>query len=297
MSVASTTAPSAGPWIRLLRPRQWTKNVLVFAAPLGAGVLLEPAALVQATTAFVAFTVAAASTYAFNDIMDLERDRSHPSKSFRPLAAEEIPVTSAAIASAVLGVVAIAVAVTVSTGLAAVIAIYLASMVLYSYRIKHLPVVDLVIVSAGFVLRGIAGGVAVGVPLSSWFLLVTSFGALYVVAGKRYAELTSSSEDRFEHRPSLDRYSDTYLRHVLTLAAGLSAISYCLWAFEVPRTGMSQMLMQLSIVPFVTALLRYSHIVMGGGGGEPEEVFLHDRVLVALGLLWIVLFGIGVSLG
>jgi decaprenyl-phosphate phosphoribosyltransferase len=296
MSVATTTS-SVGPWIRLLRPRQWAKNLLVFAAPLGAGVLLDRAVLLLAVGAFVAFSAAAAATYAVNDIADVDRDRSHPTKSRRPLAAGEIPVAAAAVVAALLAAAALAMGAVVSTRLMVVIAIYLGAMLLYSTLLKHLPVVDLVIVAAGFVLRGIAGGVAVDVPLSSWFLLVTSFGALYVVAGKRYAELTNLVGNGAGHRPSLDGYSDVYLRHVLTLGAGLAAIAYCLWAFEVPRTGASQMLMQLSIVPFVTALLRYSQVVMGGGGGEPEEIFLRDRVLLTLAVLWIGLFGIGVSLG
>jgi decaprenyl-phosphate phosphoribosyltransferase len=158
-------------------------------------------------------------------------------------------------------------------------------------------VVDIVVVASGFVLRAIAGGVAADVPISSWFLIVISFGALFVVAGKRYAELTTLAGNGSDHRPSLDGYSPEYLRHVLTLSAGLAAIAYCLWAFEVPREGTSQLLMQLSIVPFVTALLRYAHIVMQGRGGEPEEVFLRDRELLVLGVLWLVLFGVGVSLG
>jgi decaprenyl-phosphate phosphoribosyltransferase len=283
--------------IQLLRPRQWAKNALVFAAPLGAGVLLEPAALLPALAAFVAFSAAASSMYVLNDVLDAERDRAHPTKRRRPIAAGAVSIYSATVLAVGMGVTSLAIAALVSVGLMVVIGIYLGLTVAYSLRLKHVPVVDIVVVATGFVLRAIAGGVAADVPISSWFLIVASFGALFVVAGKRYAELTTLTGNGSDHRPSLDGYSPEYLRHVLTLSAGLAAIAYCLWAFEVPRAGTSQLLMQLSIVPFVTALLRYAHIVMQGRGGEPEEVFLRDRELLVLGVLWLVLFGVGVTLG
>lgn len=295
--MATTTATSARPWIRLLRPRQWAKNALVFAAPLGAGMLLEPSVLRDTLTAFLAFSAAASAMYALNDVADADRDRAHPTKRLRPVAAGDISPRAAVGAGLILGLVSLGLALWVSPGLALVLAIYILVTVAYSARLKHVPVVDMIIVASGFVLRAIAGGVAADVPISSWFLIVTSFGALFVVAGKRYAEFTGLTGNGGSHRPSLDSYSPEYLRHVLTLSAGLAAIAYCLWAFEVPREGTSQMLMQLSIVPFVTALLRYGHIIMQGEGGEPEEVFLKDRELIVLGALWLALFASGVSLG
>lgn len=294
---ATTTATSARPWIRLLRPRQWAKNALVFAAPLGAGMLLEQSVLRNALIAFAAFSGAASAMYALNDVADADRDRAHPTKRLRPIAAGEISTRAGIVVGLTLGFASLGIAAWVAPGLAAVLAIYIVATVAYSVRLKHVPVVDMIIVASGFVLRAIAGGVAADVPISSWFLIVTSFGALFVVAGKRYAELTGLTANGGSHRPTLESYSPEYLRHVLTLSAGLAAIAYCLWAFEVPRDGASQLLMQLSIVPFVTALLRYGHIVMQGQGGEPEEVFLKDRELIVLGALWLALFASGVSLG
>lgn len=294
---ATTATAGARPWIRLLRPRQWAKNALVFAAPLGAGMLLEPAVISATLTAFVAFSLAASAMYALNDVADVERDRLHPSKRLRPVAAGEISIRAAIAMAVILGTASLVIALWVTAGLALVLGIYVAVTIAYSARLKHVPVVDMIVVASGFVLRAIAGGVASDVPVSSWFLIVTSFGALLVVAGKRYAELTTLSGNGTNHRPSLDNYSPEYLRHVLTLSAGLAAIAYCLWAFEVPTDGTSQLLMQLSIVPFVTALLRYGHIVMQGAAGEPEEVFLKDRELLVLGALWLGLFAAGVSLG
>ena len=294
---AATTTTSARPWIRLLRPRQWAKNLLVFAAPLGAGVLLEAEALGNSLVAFVVFSAAASAMYALNDVLDVERDRAHPTKRLRPIAAGDISTRAGTTVAVVLGIGSLTASMWVAPGLGAVIGTYMVVTALYSLRLKHVPVVDMVIVASGFVLRAIAGGVAADVPISSWFLIVTSFGALFVVAGKRYAEFTNLTSNGGNHRPTLDSYSPEYLRHVLTLSAGLAAIAYCLWAFEVPRAGTSQLLMQLSIVPFVTALLRYGHIVMQGGGGEPEEVFLKDKELIVLGALWLGLFAAGVSLG
>lgn len=297
MTATSTAETPLPRWMRLLRPRQWAKNLLVFAAPLGAGMLLAPDVLRNSLIAFVAFSGAASAMYALNDVVDADRDRAHPTKRLRPIAAGEITTGAGMTVGLVLGLTSLAVATWVAPPLGGVLGIYILITVGYSARLKHVPVVDMIIVASGFVLRAIAGGVAADVPISSWFLIVTSFGALFVVAGKRYAELTNLTDNGSTHRPSLEAYSPEYLRHVLTLSAGLAAIAYCLWAFEVPREGTPQLLMQLSIVPFVTALLRYGHIVMEGRGGEPEEVFLRDRELVVLGALWLALFASGVSLG
>lgn len=294
---ATTAAAGVHPWIRLLRPRQWAKNVLVFAAPFGAGMLLVPSVMANAAAAFVIFSAAASSMYVLNDVMDADRDRAHPIKRSRPIASGAISPKPALVVGLVLGVAALAAAFLLSVGLAVVLVVYIAITISYSLKLKHVPVVDMVIVASGFVLRAIAGGVAADVPISSWFLLVTSFGALFVVAGKRYAELTTLSDNGGTHRPSLDEYSTGYLLHVLTLSAGMAVIAYCLWAFEVPSEGTGRLLMQLSIVPFVTALLRYGHIVIQGRGGEPEEIFLRDRELLVLGVIWLALFGLGVAVG
>ena len=297
MTAISTTANDVRAWIRLLRPRQWAKNGLVFAAPLGAGALLVPSVMGPTLAAVVAFSAAASAMYVVNDVMDRERDRVHPVKQNRPVAAGRISATSALWVAGLLGALAVVMSVAVATPLLFVIGIYAVLTTLYSLGLKHVSVVDIVVVASGFVLRAIAGGVAADVPISSWFLIVTSFGALFVVAGKRYGELITLSDEGVNHRPSLDGYTPEYLRYVLTFSSGLAAIAYCLWAFEVPRTGTSQLLMQLSIVPFVTALLRYGHIVMQGRGGEPEEVFLKDRELLVLGFIWLAMFGVGVTLG
>jgi decaprenyl-phosphate phosphoribosyltransferase len=166
--------------------------------------------------------------------------------------------------------------------------------VLYSTFLKHLPVVDLALVSSGFLLRAIAGGVATEIPLSQWFLLVAAFGSFFMIAGKRYSELKSVGADAGTRR-SLLRYSESYLRFAWMLAAVMVLISYSLWAFE--NGGASTLGLPwtaISIAPFTLGLLQYALEVDTGNAGEPEDVVLHDRVLQAIGLVWLVTISLAV---
>lgn len=278
--------------IRALRPRQWVKNVLVFAAPLAAGALLRPGVLARTGLAFAAFCLISASIYLINDLRDVESDRVHPVKRFRPIAAGEVS-PGLAIALAVLtGAGALALGWFTAPLLAVVLAVYWVLQVLYSVFLKHEPIVDLAIVSAGFLLRAVAGGVASGLPLSQWFLLVASFGSLFMVAGKRYSEMIELGPDAGT-RASLERYTPTYLRFVWTLAAALVVMSYSLWAFDLRTPAGTGTLggvpwAQVSIAPFTLAMLRYAFEIDRGQAGEPEDVVLSDRVLLLLGLAWLV---------
>ena len=217
--------------VRGLRPRQWVKNLLVVLAPLAAGQLFQPAVLRGVALAFVTFCLVSSAVYLLNDIRDVEEDRLHPRKRFRPIAAGELSVPVAAVMAIVLGVGGLALGFWVDPALGITLAVYVAIQILYSTVLKHLPVIDLAVVSSGFLLRAIAGGVAVGVALSQWFLLVASFGSLFMVAGKRYSELISVGAGAGTRR-SLDRYSQSYLRFVWILAAVLVVTFYSLWAFE-----------------------------------------------------------------
>ncbi|MFZ4515788.1 MAG: decaprenyl-phosphate phosphoribosyltransferase, partial [Acidimicrobiia bacterium] len=171
---------------RTMRPKQWVKNFLVFAAPAAAGVLLEPAVLLRALIAFAAFCLAASGTYFLNDAMDAAADRMHPTKRFRPVAAGVIPRTTAYCIAGILMAAGLAVSVPVQNGnLTIVIGIYLLFTVCYSLGLKREPVVELAMVAAGFVLRAVGGAVAANVGLSRWFLIVVGGGSLFVVAGKR----------------------------------------------------------------------------------------------------------------
>jgi decaprenyl-phosphate phosphoribosyltransferase len=284
--------------VRSARPLQWTKNVLVFAAPGAAGVLDDWPELGAALLAFVAFCLASSGIYLWNDVLDVDADRRHPTKRSRPIAAGQLGVGTAKVVGTVLLLAACAVA--AGTGrwqTVAVVLTYVAATILYSAWLKHIAVVDLVVVAAGFVLRAAAGAVAVDVPMSKWFVLCTVFGSLFIVAGKRHAELGEIGEGAGEVRPTLETYTVGYLRGVLTLSCGAAIISYCLWALETKELADTQLpFYELSIVPMLTAMLRYLLLVEQGHGGAPEEVFAGDRVLQLLGLAWVITFGLGVYL-
>lgn len=293
-TTARQPTSSAAAWVALLRPRQWLKNALVAAAPVAAGVPFGPEVVWPMIAAFAGLSLVASATYCLNDVADAERDRLHPTKRLRPVAAGRVSPVAALVAAAALAAGGFAVSALANSNLLIVLAVYLALTTAYSFGLKHVPVLDLLVVAAGFVLRAVAGGMAVDLPLSSWFLLVTSFGALLVVTGKRHSETLTLADTAADHRPSLDGYPPAFLPLVLGVSLGLTLISYCLWAFEVPSPGLSELAMTLSIAPFLAALLRYALVVMAGRAGEPEEVFLHDRPLQVAAVVWAGVFALGI---
>jgi decaprenyl-phosphate phosphoribosyltransferase len=280
--------------LRQARPKQWVKNLLVFAAPGAAGVLDEWSSLWRVMVIFVAFCLASSGTYFWNDLLDAESDRNHPTKQHRPIASGAIPVGIARTGGAILLLVGIALAATTRWQAALVVAGYVVLTSLYSTVLKHIAVVDLITVAAGFVLRAVAGAVATDVQMSKWFSLTTSFASLFIVTGKRYAELRDLGEDA-QTRSTLDDYSLGFLRIVLSVSCGAAMVTYCIWAFDTRElAGSTWPFYELSIIPMATALLRYTLILEQGHGAAPEEIFAHDRVLQVLGLIWIAVFGIGV---
>jgi len=273
--------------IRAMRPRQWVKNLLVLTAPLAAGRLLEPAVLKGTALAFVAFCLISAAVYLVNDVRDVAEDRQHPTKRFRPIAAGELKPVTALVLAAVLGACGLALGFVVSMPLGITMVVYVALQLLYSAYLKHLPVVDLAVVASAFLLRAIAGGVATGIPLSQWFLLVAAFGSFFMVSGKRYSEMKALGGEAGTRR-SLTRYSESYLRFAWMMAAVMVLISYSLWAFENRGTGaLGVPWTAISIAPFTLGLLQYALEVDAGTADEPEEVVLNDRVLQGLGVVWV----------
>jgi decaprenyl-phosphate phosphoribosyltransferase len=285
-------------FLREARPKQWVKNVLVFAAPGAAGVLTEPDQLGRTLIAFAAFCLAASGTYFLNDAMDAEADRQHPTKRNRPVAAGLITTAQAKVTAVVLIVLALAISAPLNNGrLLVIVAAYVVVTVSYSLWLKHEPVLDLGCVAAGFGLRAIAGGYATDVPLSNFFLIVVGAGSLFIVAGKRHAELAALGESSASHRQTLGEYSDSFLNYVRAVTSGVAITGYALWAFERAAEVGNTFWFRLSIVPFVLAILRYALTVEQGGGGAPEEVVLSDRLLQLLGVAWLACFAIGVHAG
>jgi decaprenyl-phosphate phosphoribosyltransferase len=282
--------------VRQARPKQWVKNLLVFAAPGAAGVLNEWSSLWRALVIFVAFCLASSGTYFWNDLLDADSDRNHPTKQHRPIASGVIPTGIGRAVGTVLLLAGIGLAATTRWQAALVVAGYVALTSLYSTVLKHVAVVDLIAVAAGFVLRAVAGAVATDVQMSKWFSLTTSFASLFIVAGKRYAELRDLGEDA-QTRSTLDDYSLGFLRIVLSVSCGAAMVTYCIWAFDTREAaGSTWPFYELSIIPMATALLRYTLILEQGHGAAPEEIFAHDRVLQILGLIWIAVFGFGLYL-
>ena len=273
--------------LRTARPRQWLKNGLVFAAPAAGGLLGHGAVVRPAIVTFVAFCLGASGLYFINDARDVEEDRRHPRKSQRPIAAGAVPVGLAA----VIGMVAVALALALAllalnAKTCIVLAIYLVESILYTLWLKHEFVLDIALVATGFLLRAVAGGVATGADPSKWFLLAVSFGSLFVIAGKRLSEFVVLGEDREQHRRALRGYSEQSLRSIVTLAATALLLTYCLWAFEQSELAVHPILHQVTIAPFLVAVLRYLVDVCAGNAGAPEEALLRDPVVLLSGLTW-----------
>jgi decaprenyl-phosphate phosphoribosyltransferase len=282
-----TPAAVARGVLKTMRPRQWVKNVLVLAAPFAAGDLLRPGIGLQLVVAFVAFSLAASGIYLVNDAKDVEADRAHPTKRHRPIAAGIVPPRLAVAVAVVLLLAAVAISLVASVQLVIVLAVYVVVQLAYCFWLKHQPVLDICIVASGFLLRAIAGGAATSIGLSQWFLLVAGFGSLFMVAGKRYAEMMLAERTGAKIRKSLESYSASYLRFVWGLSATVLITTYSLWAFEIRETQHNPIWSAISIVPFVVAVLRYAVDVDNGNGGEPEEIALGDRVLQVLALAWL----------
>ncbi|MYS19134.1 decaprenyl-phosphate phosphoribosyltransferase [Streptomyces sp. DvalAA-14] len=288
----------AGGLLRTARPRQWMKNVLVLAAPFAAARLLSPGEALRLAGVLALFTACAAAVYLINDARDADADRAHPVKCRRPVASGQVPVGAAYAAGAVLALLApVTAALVCNPDTAALLAGYVVMQLAYCVWLKHVLVIDLVIVTAGFLMRAMAGGIALNIDLSRWFLITSGFGALFMVAAKRYSELVlmSSRENVAASRALLGSYTSGYLRFVWQLAAGVAVLAYCLWAMETggrPRGWLPWR--QLSMIPFTLSVLRYAVFADAGTAGEPEDVVLRDRALVCIALAWGVLYVLAV---
>jgi decaprenyl-phosphate phosphoribosyltransferase len=280
-----------------MRPRQWTKNVLVLAAPGAAGVLLEPAVAGRVALCFAAFCLVASGGYLINDVMDVHADRRHPRKRHRPIASGRLAAPVAAVVGPLLIAAGVAAGLLLGWETALALGAYVALSFAYNVRLRHVPLIDLVTVAAFFVIRAVAGGLAVDVPLSRWFLIVASFGSLFIVTGKRAGEHLALGEERAATRAALAGYSLAYLRSVRTMSAGVTVTAYCLWALDPEGTAGAHPLVDLSILPFVLFVLRYAMLIEDDGDQPPEDLVLRDRGLLAAALLWVVVFGAGVTIG
>jgi len=301
-STAARAAPAGRPTLAAAllqeaRPKQWVKNVLVLAAPAAAGVLDSVSSLGRVLVAAAAFCLAASGTYFLNDLLDVDADRRHPVKRNRPIAAGFIPLPLGWALAVLLLMAGIGLG--FASGqwqLPVVVASYVALTSCYTIKLKHIAAVDIVVVAAGFVLRALGGAAAVDVPVSKWFFTVASLGSLFMVAGKRKAELRALQDGASLVRSTHAVYSAGYLNYVEATASGAALVSYCLWAYErQAQVHTAVPFFVLSIAPFVLGFLRYALLVDGGGGEEPEELVLHDRPLLLCGLTLAALLLLGTT--
>jgi decaprenyl-phosphate phosphoribosyltransferase len=283
---------SVGALIRACRPKQWLKNALVVGAPLASGRWATGPIVGRTLIAFAVFSLVASAVYLVNDVVDAEEDRRHPYKRLRPIAAGQLLPSAALVAAALLAAGGLGLAWWLRPEFGLLVTAYLVSSLAYSLRLRREPVVDLALVALGFLLRAAGGGVASGIPISAWFLVVAGFGSLYLVAGKRYCELVALDREG-ARRASLAAYSPQYLRFVWGTAATVTVAAYALWADEVYRVRAQGTWALMSLFPFVVAILMYARSIDTGRAEAPEDVVLSDRVLQLIGLLWLAMVVIG----
>ena len=282
--------PRLGALVRALRLRQWVKNILVAAAPVAASTLDEGATLARTIAAFVIFVAASGTTYLFNDVADVQIDQLHPTKRRRPIAAEEISLRFALQVAAILGIGSVVGATLLAWQFGVVIAIYLGVNLAYSAGLKRWPAVELAAIASGFVLRAVGGGAATDTPLSAWFVVVVCAASLFVVAGKRSAELIRTAGNG--GRPVLQHYTANQLRLLRAVTAAVALVAYSLWV--VNQDLAIEWLAALSLLPFGGALARYSTAIEAGRGEDPEDIALGDRGFQLMCVGWIVIYGVAV---
>jgi decaprenyl-phosphate phosphoribosyltransferase len=278
--------------LRTARPRQWPKNLLVFAAPLAGASLGRRDGLVYALAAAAAFGFASVAVYFVNDVADAERDRRHPRKRYRPVAAGDLPKPHAVVLGAASAASGLAVGVLISEPLlVAAVGAYLVLSFLYSWVLKHIPVVEVLFVASGFLLRVLGGAAATHVPPSGWFLLVCSLGAFGVAIAKRYTELTNLGAEAIEHRPVMRFYRPAALRFSQIVVGALMIAAYLAWAAGEDPGARTWHL--VSALPLAVALVRFGFLTGRRTSAPVEDLLTRDVPMLVCELSWLALFVAG----
>ena len=273
--------------LKTMRPRQWTKNIFIFAALVFDKQLLIFHAFVRTAAGFVLFCLISSAVYIFNDLADVEADREHPVKKNRPIPSGKLPIGTALTAGILLVIAALALGFWLSPDFALVLAVYFLLNLAYSKWLKHIPILDVLVLAAGFVLRVGAGVTIIHVVrFSPWLYVVMTLLALYLGFGKRRAELTLLSDDASAHRKVLEGYTIPLLDQYIMIVSGTTIVAYSLYTFSAPNVPANHSMMLT--IPFVLyAIFRYLYLVqIKHAGGEPEEILLSDRPLQVALLLW-----------
>lgn len=272
---------------KTMRPRHWTKNAFLFAALVFDGKLFHLPDFLRTLAGFGLFCLISSAVYIFNDLLDVEADRQHPVKKNRPIAKGQLPVPVALAAGATMSLLAIALGYLLAWQFALTILVYFAMMLTYSKWLKHVPILDVLILAAGFVLRVHAGTTLITVErFSPWLYVLMTLLALYLGFGKRRAELALLADDATNHRKVLDGYTIPLLDQFITIVSGTTIVAYSLYTFFRPETPGNHALMLT--IPFVIyAIFRYLYLIQVKQiGGEPEEILLSDRPFQISIFLW-----------
>jgi len=273
--------------LKAMRIRQWTKNGFVFFALVFDKQLFQPGPFLVTLEGFFLFCLISSSVYLFNDVADIEADRQHPEKKHRPLASGKMSVGVATTTAVVLALISILLGYVLAPAFAAIVAFYLITNLLYSRWLKHIPILDVLIISSGFVFRVAAGVTLITVErFSPWLYVVTTLFSLYIGFGKRRAEMTLLEQGAGSHRKVLDGYTIPLLDQYITIVSGITIVTYSLYTFTAPNLPENHTMMLT--IPFVVyGIFRYLQLIQtGNAAGAPDEVALKDRPLQITVLLW-----------
>jgi 4-hydroxybenzoate polyprenyltransferase len=275
--------------IKTMRPRQWIKNGFIFFAIIFDKQLFLLGPFLRIVAGFFLFCLISSAVYLFNDVADVEADRNHPEKKYRPIASGQLPVNAALIAALLLVIIVLPLAYLLSPWFALILAVYFTNNMLYSRWLKHIPILDVLILSSGFVFR-VAAGVTliapVEQPFSPWLYMITVLFSLYIVLGKRRAELSLLAKDAVAHRKVFDGYTLPLLDQYITIVSGMTIVAYALYTFSAPNLPTKHTMM--FTIPFIVyGIFRYLQLIqVGHAAGSPVEVALKDRPLQITVLLW-----------
>jgi len=273
--------------LKTMRPRQWTKNIFIFAALVFDKQLLNVDAFLRTLAGFALFCLISSSVYIFNDLADVEADRQHPEKKNRPIAAGILPVSVAWIAGIGLVIFTLGLAFLLAPGFEAVLVIYFILNMAYSKWLKHIPIIDVLIIAAGFVLRVHAGVTLIQVErFSPWLYVVMTLLSLFLGFGKRRAELALLAHGAGSHRKVLDGYTLPLLDQYIMIVSGTTIVAYSLYTFSAPNVPENHSMMLT--IPFVVyTIFRYLYLIeVKHAGGAPEEILLSDRPFQIAMILW-----------
>lgn len=278
------------PWplmlFKTMRPRQWSKNAVVFAALVFAFKFRDPQAVALTLAAFALFCLLSSAVYIMNDLADREADRKHPRKRFRPLASGALSPTIATAACAIMLAGTLVLAFLINWQFGLICVVYFASQVGYSFWLKHVVIVDVLLLASGFVLRAMAGALVIAVPISPWLYVCVTMLGLFIGVSKRRHELILLSEGAGSHRKILEEYSPALLDQMITVVTAGSVMAYAQYTFTAENLPKNHLMM--ITIPFVLyGIFRYQYLIyQKNEGGTPDELLLRDRPLLVCVILW-----------